>query len=120
MYSVRGKNVCGKNVSPRIQAWRSRIKLRRSAAACVKVKRVDSPRAGFRHSRIKPHRSAAACVEVGEMNPIKVAMAASAVCRKLGAEARGMRLPLSASSPSVPLPFDGMWGAMAILPSPSW
>ena len=33
MYSVRGKKVRVKKVSPRIQAWRSRIKPRRSAAA---------------------------------------------------------------------------------------
>ena len=95
MYSVHDKKV-----SPRTQVWRSQIKPRGSAAACVEVERMSSPRAGFRHSRIKPRRSAAACVELDEVKPVKVVMSALAVCRKVGAETRGMRIPLSTSSPS--------------------
>ena len=94
MYSVHDKKV-----SPRTQVWRSQIKPRGSAAACVEVERMGSSRAGFRHSPIKPRRFAAACVEVDD----RVVMSVSAVCRKVGVKTRGMRLSLSASSRSASL-----------------
>ena len=72
---------------------------------------MGSPRAGFRHSQIKPRRSATACVEVDD----KVVMSVSAVCRKVCAKTRGVRLPLSASSLSASLSLSkenllSVWG----------
>ena len=59
-------------------------------------------------------------MKVDKIKPFKVAMSASAACRKVDEVMRGVRIPLSASSLPAPPSWVGALVVTVILPSPFW